>query len=617
MTLDAFDITISDTFRTPGRRKNNWSGTGPPGVGDDDADGYEVGSVWFDSNGPTWYDLADASTGAAVWVERAASVGGGGTDLGWFNVKDYGAVGDGAADDTVAIQDAIDAASAAGGGVIYVPPGDYLISAETSGQRWGIQLDDHNLILQGAGFLSSLIFDPAQTLPSGNVFHPIEIGTASAGVHDIVIRELRVVGSHSALNAGGTEFINGIWARHSSTPTAHCDDVTIERVQLEDVNAGIGCMKDGTEPSGRTASRHQRWTVRECLVVTTINKAIELDEAEDCEITDNDCVNVQDGLQAISLTVRTKITGNRVQYKDGGINVTHGCSDILVQGNLLTAIAGGGVQFNGGIVLRTEAYAVTAPTSSRISILDNHIIDTVTTDKIGIRFASYTINTGVSSWEDVLIARNSFKAAANYLYDEQFPAKSSATRLRVKDNYFSAAVTNHASWSSSRTRLERNYITSDFTQTANDWDLRGNIFGGTFTLSGTGCTLDDGYVRNVLTSATPPTSGDVLTASSATAAAWSAPSSGAPTSADYLVGTANGSLSAEIVVGTTPGGELGGTWASPTVDTIHSGSSHASIGVDAGAVGAILIADVHSTPLIFGDLLQTEDGDDLLYGDIG
>jgi hypothetical protein len=41
---------------------------------------------------------------------------------------------------------------------------------------------------------------------------------------------------------------------------------------------------------------------------------------------------------------------------------------------------------------------------------------------------------------------------------------------------------------------------------------------------------------------------------------------GAPADADYLVGTANGSLSAEIVVGTSPGGELGGTWASPTVD---------------------------------------------------
>lgn len=41
---------------------------------------------------------------------------------------------------------------------------------------------------------------------------------------------------------------------------------------------------------------------------------------------------------------------------------------------------------------------------------------------------------------------------------------------------------------------------------------------------------------------------------------------GAPDTADYLVGTANGSLSAEIVVGTSPGGELGGTWASPTLD---------------------------------------------------
>jgi hypothetical protein len=60
--------------------------------------------------------------------------------------------------------------------------------------------------------------------------------------------------------------------------------------------------------------------------------------------------------------------------------------------------------------------------------------------------------------------------------------------------------------------------------------------------------------------------------------------SGAPTDADYLVGTANGGLSAEIVVGATPGGELGGTWATPTVDATHSGSAHhasVTIGADA------------------------------------
>jgi hypothetical protein len=49
---------------------------------------------------------------------------------------------------------------------------------------------------------------------------------------------------------------------------------------------------------------------------------------------------------------------------------------------------------------------------------------------------------------------------------------------------------------------------------------------------------------------------------------------GAPTTADYLVGTADAGLSAEIVVGTSPGGELGGTWGSPTVDATHSGSAH-------------------------------------------
>jgi hypothetical protein len=48
--------------------------------------------------------------------------------------------------------------------------------------------------------------------------------------------------------------------------------------------------------------------------------------------------------------------------------------------------------------------------------------------------------------------------------------------------------------------------------------------------------------------------------------------SGAPTTADYLTGTSQGGLSAEIVVGATPGGELGGTWASPTIDTLPFGT---------------------------------------------
>lgn len=73
---------------------------------------------------------------------------------------------------------------------------------------------------------------------------------------------------------------------------------------------------------------------------------------------------------------------------------------------------------------------------------------------------------------------------------------------------------------------------------------------------------------------------------------------GAPANVDYLVGTANAGLSAEIVVGTTPGGELGGTWGSPTVDGTHSGSTHATAtdthiadATDAHDASAISIAD--------------------------
>jgi hypothetical protein len=69
---------------------------------------------------------------------------------------------------------------------------------------------------------------------------------------------------------------------------------------------------------------------------------------------------------------------------------------------------------------------------------------------------------------------------------------------------------------------------------------------------------------------------------------------GAPADADYLVGTANAGLSAEIVVGTSPGGELGGPWASPTVDATHAGSAHHS--VEAFPVGSVFIAVVSTDP---------------------
>ena len=64
--------------------------------------------------------------------------------LGAFSVLDYGAAGDGVADDTAEIQVAIDAVEAAGGGVVYFPRGTYLITA-------GLVVDQQKVSLRGAG----------------------------------------------------------------------------------------------------------------------------------------------------------------------------------------------------------------------------------------------------------------------------------------------------------------------------------------------------------------------------------------------------------------------------------------------------------------------------------
>ncbi len=47
--------------------KNNIAATTAPVVGDDDADGYAIGSKWFDTTNDVSYVCLDASTGAAVW----------------------------------------------------------------------------------------------------------------------------------------------------------------------------------------------------------------------------------------------------------------------------------------------------------------------------------------------------------------------------------------------------------------------------------------------------------------------------------------------------------------------------------------------------------------------
>ncbi len=67
-----------------------------------------------------------------------------------FDVTKYGAKGDGKADDQEAIQKAIDAAEAAGGGVVFFPPGTYRVNADVKHRR-PLRVRKGNIVLRGSG----------------------------------------------------------------------------------------------------------------------------------------------------------------------------------------------------------------------------------------------------------------------------------------------------------------------------------------------------------------------------------------------------------------------------------------------------------------------------------
>jgi hypothetical protein len=93
--------------------------------------------------------------------------------LGWLNVKDYGAIGNGTANDRAAIQAAIDDVPASGG-IVYLPPGHYRVGTP------GLKLPNNKCIeLRGVG---------PQVGNSGT--QPVvEVSRTGAGTFDLIYND--------------------------------------------------------------------------------------------------------------------------------------------------------------------------------------------------------------------------------------------------------------------------------------------------------------------------------------------------------------------------------------------------------------------------------------------
>src|SRR6266542_5720937 len=137
-----------------------------------------------------------------------------------FNVRAFGALGDGITNDTPARDAATAAALAAGGGIVYFPPGQYLHTTQPA-----TLVGTPGIIYQGAG---------------RNVTH-IVLGTAGLALFDLVaaarvqIRDMWI-GSASARASGyGLRSIN---PGYPLTPTA---ELIVERVTLQNLPTPIHC----------------------------------------------------------------------------------------------------------------------------------------------------------------------------------------------------------------------------------------------------------------------------------------------------------------------------------------------------------------------------------------
>ncbi|MCH2037873.1 MAG: right-handed parallel beta-helix repeat-containing protein [Rickettsiales bacterium] len=73
-----------------------------------------------------------------------------------YNVKDFGAVGNGVTNDTHSIQQAIDAAYENGGGLVYIPKGTYIVSGHGQASKGAIQVKS-NVTLTGEGMGETII----------------------------------------------------------------------------------------------------------------------------------------------------------------------------------------------------------------------------------------------------------------------------------------------------------------------------------------------------------------------------------------------------------------------------------------------------------------------------
>jgi len=256
-----------------------------------------------------------------------------------FNASDYGALGDGITDDTAALQSAIDAAAAAGGGEVVMAVGTYIVSGGEEPSDGCLMLKS-NVTLSGAGMGETTIklADGSDTKVTG-----IVRSAYGEETHDFGMKNLTLDGNRDATTGKVDGWFNG----YIPGSTGKDSNVTLDSVEIKD------CSGYGFDPHEQTVNMVIRNSVShgnglDGFVADYLSDSV----FENNVAYDND----RHGFNVVTSTHDFTLSNN-IAYGNGstGIVVQRGSENIPSPANI--TITGGAVYGNGaeGVLIKLSS----------------------------------------------------------------------------------------------------------------------------------------------------------------------------------------------------------------------------------------------------------------------
>lgn len=336
------------------------------------------------------------------------------------NVRDFGAVGNGIADDTQAIQNAVNAAGE--GGVVYAPAGKYYINNSN-----GILLSHDNFMFYGDGPATQILVSPVSQKRGFTIASDVATSNPASVVSNVTIENLYINGMADDGSATVNEFSHAINARK-------CSKVLIKNIQCINVRGdgvfiGYGaenvtvdsCYLESTIVTGSTKNYRQGIAVLSGRdIVITNNVVIGWLLGIDLECDDNQISFGYDFIE--NITIKGNIVKNCSSEGIGvltplvssAINVRN----ISIEGNVLDNISETAIDVSGNAsstsffdISISDNVVQTSSTFKGIEI--NYVRDSLISGNVLHDIDDYGIHVSTEC-SDIAIIGNSIRNKQNF-----------------------------------------------------------------------------------------------------------------------------------------------------------------------------------------------------------